>query len=137
MEAVEMGCEFDPLLVAWLHKDCPRDGTEEFLQYRDPSNPWKYWYDANGTYEIPDMNALARIGNGNLYYTTAREHLVHCAYLLVREHRVLARGGRLDGLTGSKKHGVHCAEYLLSYIGIPEEQLDSIESIGDVGFLSC
>jgi hypothetical protein len=134
-EAESLGCTFDPLSVAWLHQDCPRDGTEEFLHYRE-GKEWHYWYDEAGLEQIPDYDAMSRIPHGQVYYTKSIEHLTHCTWMAVRAARVRKRGGRLDSLATNMRHAEHCAKYLLKKVAASEEELEILEA-GDVGFLHC
>lgn len=134
-EAEALGCTYDPLTACWLHNDCPRDGTEEYLAWRG-GNHVQYWYDREATERIPDLDTMAQ-NNGEYYWSNAYDHLVHCAFMLVRSHNVLASGRRLDSLTGDTSHANHCATYLLRYAESPPETLLNITTRGVVGFLSC
>lgn len=134
-EAEARGCTYDPMVACWTHKDCPRDGTEEFLNHNGGA-PWRYWYDHEGKHEIPDYDTLSRL-DGRNYWTTSKEHLVHCKYMLLRGHEALGRGDRLDSLTAKVEHANHCASYLMDFVGASQAEIEGIHTRGNVGFLSC
>ncbi|RJE24607.1 hypothetical protein PHISCL_03031 [Aspergillus sclerotialis] len=133
MEAEEIGCEFDPLAACWMHPECPRDYTDEFLTYLD-GRPFAYYYDQAATRRIESWQNLSRLG---YYWSSTREHLVHCSFILRRGHDTRNRGARVDSMAGDLHHSDHCSQFLMDNLGKSDEQLDQIGTYGEVGFLTC
>jgi hypothetical protein len=135
-EALAIGCTFDPLSVTWLPQRCQRHGTEAFAEYPDTHNTtWKYWYDKEGKNQIPDQQSLAALGGNGIYWTTQREHLTHCVYMLLRVHHAMETGDRIDRLGRSYDHSKHCLMMLLSMRNQTND--DKITTGGDVSFSGC
>jgi hypothetical protein len=131
-EAEALGCSFDPLTFSWLPKDCPRDLTEEFIEFSG-SSPWQYWMDQEGTQPILSYDDISKV---DWYWTKNSEHSAHCAFMLLRFHRVLARGETADILTMNYGHAHHCLMLLLTYAK-SSQWYDYIGTHGDIGFGSC
>ncbi|CAG8951492.1 hypothetical protein HYFRA_00007408 [Hymenoscyphus fraxineus] len=135
-EAKSLNCTFDPLSVAWLPPDCPRDGTSEFIDFLGNGTKWKYWYDRAGTQEIGSPYELAHIGENGTYWTTQREHITHCAFMMLRVHRAMERGdGRGDMLVRKYEHSRHCLMYLVTLARGEDDE--RITTSGNVGFGDC
>lgn len=132
-EARARGCEFDPLAACWLHKDCALDYTEEFLSFVD-GKPFEYYYDQAGTRKMEHVDEIAELG---YYWSSIREHLVHCSFILRRGHDTRDRGARVDSMAGDLHHSDHCSEFLMDNLGKTEAELDRIGTYGEVGFLTC
>lgn len=131
-EAQELGCTFDPLTISWLPAACARDMVQEFIDFAGPEK-WHYWLDSDGKEEIQDYNALSRI---DWYWTTNREHLSHCVFIIMRLHRAVERGEQTDVLTMSYHHTEHCLMFLLEYAST-HQYFNSIATNGNVRFGSC
>ncbi|EPE33498.1 hypothetical protein GLAREA_06511 [Glarea lozoyensis ATCC 20868] len=129
-EAEALDCEYDVLAANWLHRDCPRNYVDEFYYFQN-GTAWPYYTDQNGTHQM----SLYELAHKGYYWSSTREHLVHCSFMLKRGHDVMARGDRLDGLVGSLEHANHCAQYLMENLGLPDEELDKIRTYGTIGFL--
>lgn len=80
---------------------------------------------------------LEELADAGEYWSTAREHIVHCGFVLKRGHAVMARGDRLDSMTGGFGHSVHCVQFLLDGLRMSERELDQIVTYSTIGFLSC
>lgn len=132
-EAEALGCEYDPLAACWMHPDCPHDYTDEFITYND-GNPFHYYYDHEGTREIESWYDLSQLG---YYWSSTREHLVHCSFILRRGHDTKARGARVDSMAGDLHHNDHCAQFLADHLGESPEELEILGTYGEVCFLSC
>jgi hypothetical protein len=105
-EAVSRGCTWDPLAKHWLPTECPRIGSEEYA-----SHDWKYYTTQDGLETIEDITGLA--GSGDAWWSTEKEHSMHCAYLLTRMGYVLSTSGRAEDILKKFKHTKHCAMFLL------------------------
>ncbi|OAP55469.1 hypothetical protein AYL99_10442 [Fonsecaea erecta] len=132
-EARDKGCTFDPLTVAWLPAECPRDGADEFVAAANPS--WRYWHDRQ--MEITGgYDNLSSIGGDGVYWTTTAEHWTHCVFMLWRVHAALARGRRVDWMTANQTHSHHCLMMLLEATKMVPRR-DEIHTYGYVRFGSC
>ncbi|CAG8030879.1 unnamed protein product [Penicillium salamii] len=130
-EAEERGCAYDPLAGCWLHKECPRDFTHEFSTFNN-GKPFVYYYDEAMTQQMMDYEEVGR--NPARYWTSIREHLVHCLYLLRRGHEVHMRGDRLDTMLGDLEHVDHCTNMLADWLRRDDPVLDHV---GTSGFTHC
>ncbi|KAJ5579753.1 uncharacterized protein N7459_005738 [Penicillium hispanicum] len=135
-EAEERGCTYDPLSACWLHRDCPHDYAHEFAHFND-GKPFIYYYDEAATHRMKDYNEVGHNING-FYWTSVREHLVHCLYLLRRGHDVHMRGDRLDSMIGDIDHVDHCTDFLADWLRRPDPALDRLGTQGKTDcFMSC
>ncbi|OQD81354.1 hypothetical protein PENANT_c028G10104 [Penicillium antarcticum] len=134
-EAQALGCDYDPLAGCWLHEKCPHDFTHEFAHFND-GKPFVYYYDEAATRQMKDYNEVGR--NPDFYWTSIREHLVHCLYLLRRGHDVHMRGDRLDTMLGDLEHVDHCTDMLANWLRRPDPVAESIGTQGQTHcFMSC
>lgn len=131
-EALERNCTFDPLTVQWLPQVCLRAGADEF----SAQEPWRYWTDQTGEHEIADLSRHVGPEDEHWYWTTAREHLTHCVYMLLRVAKVGQSEGKLDGMSGNYNHSVHCAMNLLE-AAQSWDLFNVIQTQGQVRFGSC
>ncbi|CAL3969035.1 unnamed protein product [Diplocarpon coronariae] len=132
-EAEALGCVYDALAANWVHNSCPRDYHDEFYYYQGASTPFIFYRDRNGTQPM----TWEELGRNGEYWSSTLEHAVHCSFILKRAVDVVARGGRLDNLTGSHKHAAHCTDYLREHLGESMERLEEIHTYGTIGFLTC
>ncbi|KAH8819912.1 hypothetical protein F5884DRAFT_849201 [Xylogone sp. PMI_703] len=131
--ALKNGCVFDRLTVSWQHPSCSQAATSDFLQYAG-DRPYQYWLDREGT-QLLSEEELAHM-NENSYWTTKREHLAHCAFVILRFYKAMDAGERVDSLTGSTKHAHHCMK---NFLGLLEQSEDwyEIRTTGNIQYLSC
>ncbi|KAK1469606.1 hypothetical protein CMEL01_01373 [Colletotrichum melonis] len=136
-EAQQAGCTFDALAKAWLPAVCPRYGLAEFEAAGAAHNQsrWRYWRDQAGEEEL-SMEDLASLGRSEKWWGTEREHLTHCAWMLVRKARAFADGGRVDKLTADFDHSKHCTMLLL-WRALQAEGIDEMDTSGNVVFGGC
>lgn len=130
-EAQARGCIYDPLTVYWMPAACERSHADEFVTFAG-DKPWQYWEDQAGTIPISNL----RMRPGETYFTTEKEHLAHCAFLLMRLADVFRTGKRVDYMTGHFEHSKHCAQMLLN-ASMASPTIDKINSFGEVRFGSC
>ncbi|KAI1268373.1 hypothetical protein F5Y18DRAFT_226888 [Xylariaceae sp. FL1019] len=118
-EAQEAGCSFDHLTKSWLNPGCPRPYDDEFVDYPltlNMSSGWRYWTDTRQIQEITDEDmALSadKPQNETRWVSTARMHLAHCAFGLLRRVDAHHAGARLDYATIHLDHAKHCIRLLL------------------------
>lgn len=141
-EANTLGCTFDNLVKAWLPPQCPRFGQVEFSQAGMEANngsAWRYYLDRAGTQEltVDEMAALAhKMEGGPRWWTTGREHMTHCTWMLIRIAYVLSTGDRKDLLVADFHHAKHCAMFMLDR-ALEGESIDEIRVQGNTVFGSC
>ncbi|OQE34597.1 hypothetical protein PENCOP_c017G07900 [Penicillium coprophilum] len=133
-EARRRGCTFDVLSMNWLPDQCARDETQEFIDY-SVNETWIYYRDRHAKHAIEDTDELSELGD-KFWWSTQREHLVHCAFMILRLHKVLERGGKIDHLTGSYSHTKHCVMMLLEASKADPEN-DKLNTPGNVALGSC
>jgi hypothetical protein len=101
---------------------------------------WKYWTDLTATKEITDEDMAAFAGTKparqNLWVSTMRMHLVHCAFGLKRRAELIDAGERVDLATAPLDHTHHCIDLLLeTAMHAPDIDLPLAE--GHVIFGAC
>lgn len=133
-EAKQRGCTFDVLSMNWLPEQCPRDETPEFIDYA-ANETWVYYRDRHAKHPIDGADELSELGD-KFWWSTQREHLVHCAFMILRLHKVLERGGKIDHLTGSFSHTKHCVMMLLDASKSDPEN-DRVNTPGNIALGSC
>ncbi|KAJ5811899.1 hypothetical protein N7474_008200 [Penicillium riverlandense] len=135
-EAEALGCTYDPLSACWLHRDCPHDYSDVFSHFNN-GKPFIYYYDEAATRQMKDYNEVGHNANG-FYWTSVREHLVHCLYLLRRGHDVHMRGDRLDSMLADIDHVDHCTNFLANWLRRPDPALEHLGTQGKTDcFMSC
>ncbi|KAE8141620.1 hypothetical protein BDV38DRAFT_278974 [Aspergillus pseudotamarii] len=135
-EAESLGCTYDPLSACWLHQECPHDYVKEFTEFNN-GKPFIYYYDQEMTRQMKDYDEVGRNVNG-FYWTSNREHLVHCLYLLRRAHDVHMRGDRLDTMLADQEHTDHCTNMLANWLRRRDPALDELGTQGQTHcFMSC
>lgn len=132
-EAESLGCKYDPLSACWLHQDCPHDYSKEFETF-NAGKPFIYYYDEAMTRQMKDYDEVGHNTQG-FYWTSLREHLVHCLYLLRRGHDVHMRGDRLDDMLAKMEHVDHCTNFLANWFRRPDPALDY--PVGTQGTTNC
>ena len=132
-DAHKNGCIFDRLTVSWQHPSCSQAATTDFLLYAG-DRPYKYWLDREGT-QLLDDEELAHL-NEKWYWSTKREHLAHCAFVILRFYKAMGAGEKVDDLAGSTKHAHHCMK---NFLGLLEKSSDwdDINTTGNIQYLSC
>ncbi|KAK4164425.1 hypothetical protein QBC43DRAFT_50377 [Cladorrhinum sp. PSN259] len=142
-EAINKGCVFDELSKAWLSPVCPRTGTDEFLESSmrlGNMSTWKYWADEQGTTELTFGQLSQRIQNNPgekwSWVGTDREHMAHCAYLIIRLAYAHKTGARVDMLTANYMHTKHCTLMMLDR-AMSAPGIDDKITRGDVRFGWC
>jgi hypothetical protein len=136
-ESKQAGCSFDSLAKAWLPAACPRYGLEQFeaagLEHNQ--SRWRYWRDQAGHEEL-SIEDLASLGKDEKWWGPEREHLTHCAWMLVRKAHALSEGDRLDKLTADFNHSKHCTMLLL-WRALQADGIDEMDTSGNVVFGGC
>ncbi|OAA77853.1 hypothetical protein LEL_04676 [Akanthomyces lecanii RCEF 1005] len=133
-DAKARGCQFDVLSFLWVPEPC--FDAETAAAYQRAVN-WHGYNDAEGK-EMLDLAAMAERVEPGKYYTTAKEHAVHCAYVWQKQHKGYLKGGLyLDDNSASFHHTRHCSEVLMYTAELEPEKLASFTTETTVGFSSC
>lgn len=86
------------------------------------------------------LDELAALGDGAVdgarWWSTSREHSVHCAWILLRLAHAYTNGLRSDHLTRRYEHTSHCVHMLLKK-SMHAPRLDDVVTVGNVVFGSC
>jgi hypothetical protein len=109
-EAKRLGCEYDPIAVAWLPPHCRDDAlSEEFASLAD----WKYTEIHNKSRTM-DGASVAGLSKGSFFSTSLHWHLTHCAYVWMKQQRA-RHGGvvQLEKRFDNEEHVRHCLEVFL------------------------
>jgi hypothetical protein len=143
-EAHARGCTFDQLAKSWLPPACPRYGLDEYLSAgfaasNETGHQWRFYHDREHNHEISvdQLSLMAEEhGPGEKWWTSGREHMVHCTWMLIRIAHVLNTGQRRDELVSNFQHAKHCAIFMLDRaLEIPG--VDDIRVFGNTGFGHC
>lgn len=133
-EARSLGCKFDSLSFLWVPEQCY--DAEMDQAYQKAVN-WHGYNDAEGKEKL-DLEQMSERVEPFKYYTTAREHTVHCAYVWQKQHRGYLKGGfYLDDNSASFHHTRHCSEVLIESAEMDPEKLARFTTETTVGFSSC
>jgi hypothetical protein len=144
-EARTRNCHFDLLAKAWLPEPCSKHGLDEFiiagaqLDGHAGNKTWQYWESSDGGRGL-DLEEVAAMGDGNkhgvMWWTTRREHSVHCAWMLLRMAHAYTHGLRGDHVVRKYSHARHCVHSLLNKSYYAPRQ-DEIAVHGNVVFGNC
>ncbi|CCU74671.1 unnamed protein product [Blumeria hordei] len=106
-EAKALGCQYDVLLNSWVPEPClERDFVDEYLD----DDSWTAYRDEALTQPIPTIEEMSEI---ELYYTSLRDHMNHCAMMWKRQFWVLYKEKpAIDTMSASPRHTDHCALFL-------------------------
>ncbi|KAL9109183.1 MAG: hypothetical protein Q9227_006108 [Pyrenula ochraceoflavens] len=132
-EAHANGCVFDRLTVSWQPVACSRAETDTWLAYAGDA-AYNYYLDREGK-ELLTEHQLSHLGE-TWYWSTMREHLSHCLYLMLRFHDAAGKGERVDSIAANPHHARHCVKNVLRALErVPE--WDGISTTGDIQYLKC
>ena len=133
-EAIARGCTFDSLSDLWLPPKCSRKYQDEYLSFNE-DRPWRYWADKEGHSEISNRSSYI---NGLVYYSNQEDHLVHCAFMIMRLADSMETGapfGRDDRSTVTE-HLSHCSQALL-FAALQGPGLDAVSTKTRSGIGHC
>lgn len=111
-EARARGCHFEPMMSAWIPKECYFEDLKE--DHEDIFETWKWYWDKNVTHEIKrDEMRSVREGDYHpaIFTTKPAAHLLHCLYALRKlATAVEKRSLFLDSRSLRFHHSTHCAK---------------------------
>ncbi|MBE3046178.1 hypothetical protein IMZ48_27300 [Candidatus Bathyarchaeota archaeon] len=106
-EAKDLGCEYDILSNHWIPGPCMDQAAVEDYQ-ADGS-----WF-GYGNEERTELLTIDAMSEMEFYYTSLRDHIVHCAVLWRKQFRAFYENRpMLDSLIASWEHTMHCADFLV------------------------
>jgi hypothetical protein len=108
MEAVERGCKYDILSNHWLPEPCI---DQTMIDEYKNDNSWYAYADKDMSFRL----SLEAMGTSDFYYTSMRDHIVHCAMMWRKQFRAFIEGGRYyDELITDAQHTHHCSQFLIN-----------------------
>lgn len=129
-EAKALGCEYDILANHWVPRLCM--DYEAVAEYQTDGS-WFGFARENRT-ELLRVDAMGELPQ---YYTSERDHIVHCAMLWRKQYRAFAEGRRhIDSITADREHTYHCSQYLMDMTELGPD-LRTVPLRVDVGFAGC
>jgi hypothetical protein len=132
-EAIERGCQYDILVGKWLPPLCIDQAAIETYQ---ADESW-FGYAYENRTERLDIDQMA---HRDVYYTSARDHIVHCANLWRKQYQAFYEGGLVfDTIIASKEHTEHCAQFLIDMTDwkAPHEEFRELPIPVFVGQAGC
>jgi hypothetical protein len=109
-----MECQYDILTNHWLPGQC----VDEFsIREYQSDGSWFPYADEQHTKRL----AVEELGDLPFYYTSMRDHVVHCANLWKRQFRAMSEGWKhVDSVTVEEEHTMHCSDFLMKKAELPE-----------------
>lgn len=106
-EARSRDCTYDILNNHWVPSSCI-DGPA--IQEYQADGSWYGYADWNHTRRLD----IKTMGETPVYYTSERDHIVHCAMLWRKQYRALMDGRKyLDSIVVDAAHTMHCSKFLI------------------------
>jgi hypothetical protein len=106
-EAKRAGCQYDILSNHWIPSLCMDQGAIEEYQ---TDGTW-FGFADEGRTELLTIDAM---GDLDFYYTSERDHIVHCAMLWRKQFRAFMEGRRFfDTIIADERHTIHCSQFLI------------------------
>ncbi len=133
-EARSLGCLYDPLTALWMPEPCiDWDAIEA---YKRAVN-WHGYRDTQGSERL-SIEEMSEIVEPAFYYTTAREHVVHCALMWQKQHKGFAQGGLyMDDSSLNYRHTLHCSMVLMKFAEQDPKHLERFITENTAGFSRC
>ncbi|KAI0995538.1 hypothetical protein K3495_g12641 [Podosphaera aphanis] len=127
-EAKSHNCQYDILMNSWIPAPCiDQDAIDEYLD----DNSWAAFRDESMTQRLM---TIEEISETEVYYTSARDHINHCAMLWKKQFWVLyTERHAIDAITANPIHTDHCATVLSEAMDIDPKQATKVEK----GYAGC
>jgi hypothetical protein len=136
-EAMSRGCIFDELSMMWMPQKCTQSWGDQY-KVANNGGPFLYWVDQKGEQLLDDPSL--HVGGGSTFWTSTRNHIVHCQYNLYRVADALRSGeyvGHDDDLSLSD-HMHHCVMMITEFaLRAPAHEIDAIDVITEPSFGYC
>lgn len=128
ISAKALGCQYDILLNHWVHASCI---SQEFIDEYTDDGSWTAYTDEAMTQPIASIEEM---GEMEVYWTSNRDHINHCATMWKKQFAVLFEEGRaMDSLIVNPGHTDHCAQYLMDATEVTFKHPTKVR----VGFAGC
>lgn len=128
-EAKASGCEYDILTNHWLPRQCK--DAKSISDYQSDGS-WMPYGDLARTERL----SVAELGEREFYYTSLRDHIVHCAMLWRRQYRAFSEGWKfVDSITADSNHTDHCSGFLMNMADLENFRTEPI--VVSVGRSGC
>ncbi|KAK1973471.1 hypothetical protein LZ30DRAFT_743489 [Colletotrichum cereale] len=106
-EAKKLGCHYDILSNHWVPAKCM---DEEAVEEYQSDGSWHGFSDERRT----KLLSIEEMSDMDFYYTSERDHIVHCAMLWRKQFRAFAEERvALDTIIADKDHTEHCSQFLM------------------------
>lgn len=129
-EAKALGCRYDILSNHWVPSACM--DQESVVEYQSDGS-WFGFANENRTGPL----TIDVMGETPLYYTSVRDHIVHCAMLWRKQYRAFFDGrDSLDSVIVDRKHTMHCSQYLINMTEVGTNFWDEPLEVY-VGYAGC
>ncbi|PYH90868.1 hypothetical protein BO71DRAFT_282368, partial [Aspergillus ellipticus CBS 707.79] len=129
-QAKAMGCRYDILSNHWVPGECYDEAAIE--DYKSDGS-WFGYSDREWTERL----SIDEMGEGPIYYSNMRDHIVHCAVLWRKQYRALYEQRKnLDSIIVDTHHTDHCSDFLIRMSNkFHDHRLDPI--VVEVGYAGC
>ncbi|EFX03870.1 hypothetical protein CMQ_798 [Grosmannia clavigera kw1407] len=135
-EARSRGCVYDILANHYVHKSCFDETSTK--SYMDEGTSWMGYLEKNKTTQL---TTLEEMGDYDVYWTSQRDHIVHCGEMWKRQYRAFTQNWRyIDAITANEEHTFHCANYLVAmtdWAVIAGRDWRQEPNTVEVGFAGC
>jgi hypothetical protein len=130
-QALAKGCKYDILLNNWVPAPCYDKDSQDFIAEYTDDESWGAFADKNMTQRL---NSVQEMAESEIYYTSVRDHINHCAVLWKKQFWALFEEKReFDTVVASAGHTDHCAQYLMEVVGADWTEATKVER----GFAGC
>jgi hypothetical protein len=130
-QALAQGCKYDILLNNWVPAPCFDADSEDFIADYTDDKSWGAFADKNMTQRF---NSVQEMSESEIYYTSVRDHINHCAVLWKKQFWALFEEKKaFDTVVASPGHTDHCAQYLIDVVGADWTEATKVER----GFAGC
>ncbi|KAK0648003.1 hypothetical protein B0T16DRAFT_407570 [Cercophora newfieldiana] len=104
------GCQYDMLSNYWVPEACMDNNA--VAEYQSDGS-WHPFLDENHTVMLSSPDEMGSV-LGGFYYTSIRDHIIHCASLWKKQFRVWAEAREaFDAIVADEEHTMHCAQFLV------------------------
>jgi len=135
-EARSNGCVYDILANHYVHESCFDEISTQ--SYMNEGTSWIGYLEKNKTTQL---TTIEEMGDYDVYWTSQRDHIVHCGEMWKRQYRAFTQNWRyIDAITANEEHTFHCANYLVAmtdWAVIAGRDWRQEPNTVEVGFAGC
>ena len=134
-EARALGCEYDVLPNLWIPAPCLDPSTTNSFTAQAP---YFHGYSTPEGGKLLTVDEMSERTDDQAYYTSGREHLIHCAMMWQRLHKGYLTGRKiLDKNTKDWEHTMHCSQMMIMFGEMEPWELNALSTRTTAGFSSC